>query len=79
MGRPVNLRTGLLRLYLSVWGLGATAALIATVFVTWNEVSRRDDFSPVYILIWVGLALIVPAVVLKLLIWVVDGFVDSAE
>lgn len=70
----MNWQQGLFRLYCALWGSGA-ALMLATMV---HELSKfgTDDWLQ-YAGIWLGFAVVAPAITLGLIVWVVKGFVEN--
>ena len=66
--QTLDLKQGLMRLYYALWGIGAGITLMTSVYACFVY----QEY--VYLGIWVGLALIAPAVALGLIVWVSKGF-----
>lgn len=72
--KTVNWKQGLFRLYCALWGAGAVLMLGGMVY----ELFRFgfDDLLE-YAGMWLGFAVLAPAVTLGLIVWVVKGFTVS--
>jgi hypothetical protein len=69
--KNMNLKRGLLRLYFTAWVIGSGVTLISSV---WWSFFGPGAVDLRYMGLWLGLAVIAPAVALKLLIWPIDRF-----
>ena len=69
--KNLDWKTGLLRLYYALWGVGASVGLIAAI------VGYYYDQRPEYFAVWLGLTVIAPAVLLKLVTWIGKGFITK--
>jgi len=67
----MNWKQGLLRLYYALWGAGALLMFASMVY----ELVRFGFHGLFeYVGMWLGFAVVAPAVALGLIVWVVKGF-----
>ncbi len=74
--QQLNWKQGLLRLYCAIWGVAACISLVGSIY--WSFFAHRE-IELVYIGLWLGLAVLAPALFLGLSVWVLRGFGEGGN